>query len=126
MDGVKAVKDSVIYSQMALDDIKAPDGMILNDWQASPTAALLRYKAVMENAHGQLSDSATSKLKDMRVITIGHNAMYQGSTQNDNNYYQKKAATSNILNTLFDKYAYDIVSHAKSGATTIGSKDEGL
>lgn len=126
MDGAKSSKNIAIYDSNSLSDVKEPDGMILNDWQASPTAALLRYKAVMENAHGQLSDSATSKLKDMRVITIGHNAMYQGSTQNDNNYYQKKAATSNILNTLFDKYAYDIVTHAKSGATTIDPKDEGL
>ena len=126
IDGVKSSKNIAIHDSDSLNNVKEPDGMILNDWQASPTAALLRYKAVMENAHGQLSDSATSKLKDMRVITIGHNAMYQGSTQNDNNYYQKKAATSNILNTLFDKYAYDIVSHAKSGATTIDSKDEGL
>ena len=100
--------------------------MILNDWQASPTAALLRYKAVMENAHGQISDSTAQKLKDMRVITIGHNVMYQGSTQNDNNYHQKKSATSNILNTLFDKYAYDIVTNAKSGATSIDPNDKGL
>lgn len=126
MDGVKSSKNITIHDVETLEEVKEPDGMILNDWQASPTAALLRYKAVMENAHGQLSDSATQKLKDMRVITIGHNAMYQGSTQNDNNYYQKKAATSNILNTLFDKYAYDIVTHAKSGATSIDSEDEGL
>ena len=126
MDGVKSSKDIEIHNQDAYQEIKEPDGMILNDWQASPTAALLRYKAVMENAHGQLSDGATSKLKDMRVIAIGHNVMYQGSTQNDNNYYQKKAATSNILNTLFDKYAYDIVSNAKTGASEIDPKDKGL
>ena len=105
MDGIKATKDAQIHSESALESIKEPDGMILNDWQASPTAALLRYKAPMENAHRQLSDATAQKLRDMRVITIGHNAMYQGSTQNDNNYHQKKAATNNILNTLFDKYA---------------------
>ena len=55
----------------------------------------------------------------MRVITIGHNCMYQGATYKHNDYSQRKAATSNILNTLFDKYAYDIVSHAKSGADEI-------
>ena len=126
MDGIKATKDSVIYSQMALDDIKAPDGMILNDWQASPIAALARYKALMENAHGQLSDDTAQKLKDMRIITIGHNVMYQGSTQSNNDYHQRKNATNNILNTLFDKYTYDIVSNAKSGATKIDPKDKGL
>ena len=118
-DGLKASKDVTIHNAYALNDIKEPDAMILNDWQASPTAALLRYKAVMENAHGQLSDEATQKLKDMRVIAIGHNCMYQGATFKHNDYAQRKTATSNILNTLFDKYTYDIVSHAKSGASQI-------
>jgi len=118
-DGLKASKDVVVHNAQALSDIKEPDAMILNDWQAAPTAALLRYKAVMENAHGQLSDEATQKLKDMRVIAIGHNCMYQGATFKHNDYAQRKTATSNILNTLFDKYTYDIVSHAKSGASEI-------
>ena len=100
--------------------------MILNDWQASPTAALLRYKALMENAYGQISAQTAQKLKDMSVITIGHNVMYQGSSQSNNDYFQKKATTSNILNTLFDKYTYDIVTHAKSGASEIDPNDEGL
>ena len=126
MDGLKASKNIEIHDSKGLNEIKAPDGMILNDWQASPTAALLRYKAVMENAYGQISDETAKKLKDMRVITIGHNVMYQGSSQNDNDYFQKKAVTSNILNTLFDKYAYDIVVHAKSGASEIDPEDKGL
>lgn len=119
MDGIKASKDVVIHNNTAYENIKTPDAMILNDWQASPTAALLRYKAVMENAHGQLSDDATKKLKNMSVITLGHNCMYQGATQRHNDYIQRKAITSNILNTLFDKYTYDIVTHAKSGAEEI-------
>lgn len=119
VDGLAAAKDVTIHNQQAFLDIKEPDAMILNDWQASPTAALLRYKAVMENAHGQLSDKATKKLKDMSLITIGHNVTYQGATYKHNDYHQRKAATSNILNTLFDKYTYDIVSHAKSGADDI-------
>ncbi|MBQ7286689.1 MAG: glycogen/starch synthase, partial [Candidatus Gastranaerophilales bacterium] len=99
MEGTKYPKDVVIENADALAQIKEPDAMILNDWQASPTAALMRYKAVMENAHKQLSDATTQKLKDMSVITIGHNVKYQGSTQNHNDFYQKKAVTSNILNT---------------------------
>ena len=124
VDGIKASKDIVIHNSKALEAIKEPDAMILNDWQAAPTAALMRYKAVMENAHGQLSDDATSKIKDMRIITIGHNCMYQGATYKHNDYSQRKAATSNILNTLFDKYAYDIVSHAKSGADEIDPNNQ--
>lgn len=126
LEGSKAAKDVEIPDKKAFNEIKQPDGMILNDWQASPTAALLRYKAPMENAYEQISDDTAKKLKDMPLITIGHNVMYQGSSQNDNDYYQKKATTSNILNTLFDKYSYDIVSHAKSGATEIDPEDEGL
>lgn len=126
MDGAKASKNIEIHSTLAFNKIKTPDAMILNDWQASPTAALLRYKAVMENAYGQISNETAQKLKDMSVITIGHNVMYQGSSQSNNDYFQKKATTSNILNTLFDKYTYDIVTHAKSGASTIDPKDAGL
>ena len=122
MEGTKYPKDVVIENESALAQIKEPDAMILNDWQASPTAALMRYKAVMENAHKQLSDTTTQKLKDMSVITIGHNVKYQGSTQNHNDFYQKKAVTSNILNTLFDKYAYDVVSNADLKATSIDPK----
>lgn len=123
MDGLKASKDVVIHNDDAYDSIEKPDAMILNDWQASPTAALMRYKAVMENAHGQLSDETTQKLKDMSIITIGHNCMYQGATFRHNDYAQRKSITSNILNTLFDKYTYDIVTHAKSGADEITPND---
>ena len=123
MDGTKALKDVEIHSSQALEKIQKPDGMILNDWHASPLAALLRYRAVMENAYGQLSDETTQSLKDMRVVTIGHNVIYQGSTQNNNAFLQKKMATQNVLNTLFDEYTFDIVSNAKSGATKIDKKN---
>lgn len=110
----------------AFDSIKAPDALVLNDWQASPIAALARYKAPMENAHGQLSDDAKNKLQDINIITIGHNAMYQGSTRNNNDDIQRKQSTSNILNTLFDSYAYDIVSNARTEALRTNPYDEGL
>lgn len=126
LEGLKATKEISINDTEAFKSVKAPDGMILNDWQASPTAALLRYKSAMENAYSQLSDETAQKLKNMRLITIGHNATYQGSTQNNNDYYQKKASTSNILNTLFDKYAYDIVLNAQLKASSTDEKDEGL
>lgn len=126
MEGARAGKNLQIFDQKAYQSVLEPDGMILNDWQASPTAALMRYKAPMEYAYKQLSEKTAQKLRDMKIITIGHNVMYQGSSQNNNDYYQKKATTSNILNTLFDKYAYDIVTHAKSGATSIDPDDKGL
>ncbi len=125
-EDLKSVKDLVITNKEAFESVKSPDGLILNDWQASPIAALSRYKAPMENAYGQLSDEATQKLSDMTIITIGHNAMYQGSTQNNNNDAQRKEATTNILNTLFDNFSYDIVSNAKTKASESNPSDSGL
>ena len=121
-----SIKGLEITNNQAFDSIKAPDGLILNDWQASPIAALARYKAPLESAYKQLSPDAAKKLSEMRIITIGHNAMYQGSTQNNNDDMQRYTATSNILNTLFDNYAYDIVAHAETGASKTDFSDEGL
>lgn len=125
-EDIKSVKDLVITNKDAFESVKSPDGLILNDWQASPIAALARYKAPMENAYGQLSDEASKKLADMTIITIGHNAMYQGSTQNNNNDAQRKEATTNILNTLFDNFSYDIVTNAKTKASETNPSDAGL
>ena len=96
---IKSIKDLNITDKKAFESIKEPDAFILNDWQASPIAALARYKAPMENAYKQLSDDAAKKLSEMTIITIGHNTMYQGSTRNNNNDAQRKEATTNILNT---------------------------
>lgn len=122
----KSVKGLNIADRSVFDSIQSPDAFILNDWQASPVAALMRYKAPMENAHGQLSDEATKKLSDINIITIGHNAMYQGSTRNDNDDAQRTQVTTNILNTLFDTYAYDIVMNAKTNASQTNIADAGL
>ncbi len=125
-EDMNSVNNLVIENKEAFDSIGKPDGLILNDWQASPIAALARYKAPMENAYGQLTDAAADKIKNMRIITIGHNAMYQGSTVNNNNNSQRKDSTSNILNTLFDNYTYDIVKNADTGASKINPDDKGL
>lgn len=122
----KSVKSLIIPNKSVFDSIKSPDGMILNDWQASPVAALARYKAPLENAYGQLSDDASEKLSNMRIITIGHNAMYQGSTRNNNDDNQRREATANILNTLFDNFAFDVVSNAKTNASSTDPSDNGL
>ena len=121
-----SIKGLNIVNKSAFDEIKAPDAFILNDWQASPIAALSRYKAPMENAHGQLSDDAAKKLADINIITIGHNAAYQGSTRNNNDDQQRQQVTTNILNTLFDDYASDIVRNASSGAIETDKDDKGL
>lgn len=118
-DGYKALKDVKVDSIKALNAIKEPDGLILNDWQASPIAAMLRYKAPMENAYNQLSDEAKEKLQDMKVVAIGHNCCYQGSSHSNNNFEQKISAANNLLNTIFDRYTYDIVKNARTGASEI-------
>lgn len=122
----KSVKGLSVADRAVYDSIPAPDAFVLNDWQASPIAALARYKAPMENAYGQLSDDAANKLSDINIITIGHNAMYQGSTSTSGDVHHKHEATSNILNTLFDKYASEIVENAKSGASETNPADKGL
>ena len=123
---IHSVKGLKIEDREAFNSIKAPDAFILNDWQASPIAALARYKAPMENAYGQLSDEASEKLSKMRIITIGHNTMYQGSTGNNGKEAERHDATTNILNTLFDNFTYDIVKHAKTGASATDPADDGL
>ncbi len=123
---INSVKNSEIPDKQLFDSIKAPEGFILNDWQASPIAALTRYKAPMENAFGQLDNETANKLSQMTIITIGHNTMYQGSTLNNNDSKQSKEATSNILNTLFDNYTYDIVSNAKTNASIYDKEDDNL
>ncbi len=119
IEGLRAFKECEINNQDAYDELSSPDAMMLNDWHASPIAALMRYKAGMENAHGQISDDTKEKLENMTINTIGHNAMYQGDTKAHNDDRQRIASTSNVLNTLFDKYAYDIVSNAQSGSAKL-------
>ncbi len=126
MDGAHALKDVEISSNSSLRAIKTPDVFMLNDWQASPLAALVRYKSGLENAYGKISDETTKALQNMRIITLGHNVAYQGKTEDNNNDSQRKAVSSRILNTLFDKYAYDIVSNARVGTGRINPYDNGL
>ena len=126
MDGPHSLKDVEISSSDALNKIQAPDGLILNDWQASPLAALVRYKSGMENAHVKLCDETTKAMQNMRIITLGHNVAHQGKTEDNNDSQQRLAATSGILNTLFDKYAFDIVSNAKLHTKKVDPNDPGL
>ncbi len=109
-----SVKGLHIMDKEKLEAIGKPDGLVLNDWQAAPIAALSRYKAPMENAFGVLNDSTAKTLSDMKMITIGHNAEYQGYTFMDNDYHQKIEVSENILNTLFDNFAADIVKNSET------------
>lgn len=95
-----------IFNPDKFAEIKTPDAMILNDWHAGAIAPLMRLKAPCEAEMKELSSRAANMFKSMNLINIDHNLDYQGTSWNH---------TSEILNTLFDKYAYDIHKYANTG-----------
>lgn len=86
--------------------ILPPDGMILNDWHGASIAALLRYKSPIEGHFGELDVHVSKKFRNMPIVNIIHNADYKGLSYEN---------SSNMLNTLFDKYAADIYENAYTG-----------
>ncbi len=131
-DSTTPVKNLEIINKSAFDGIKSPDAMILNDWQASPFAALARYKAPFEAQFSKnISGKVAEKLENMNIVTIGHNLAYQGkSSENmgcdDRTPDRRREMTSDILNTLFDDYSSVIVHNASSGAFSSDTTDAGL
>ena len=101
-----SISSLIIHNKPAFDEIKAPDAVILNDWHAGAFAALTRFKSVCEAENKELSKAAAEKFKTMNMLNINHNLDYQGKDY---------PHSSEILNTLFGKYAYDIYENAKSG-----------
>ena len=104
-----------ITDKDAYESIKAPVSMILNDWHAAPMAGLLRYKAPMENAYNVIDDDVKDALRDMPLVMIGHNAGISGGTRNDS-IERSDFVTENIVNTLYDQYAYGITENAATGS----------
>lgn len=102
----KSVQGAKINNSEIFESIKTPDAIALNDWHTAPMAALLRYKAPVEASRDELNGKVAQKLKDMNLLYIVHNSDYQGD-----DYVNK----SEILNTLFDKYALDIYENAATG-----------
>ena len=96
----------IIHNKEAFDEIQPADAIILNDWHAGGFAALARFKSLCEAENKELSRAAAEKFKTMTIINLDHNLDYQGKDY---------PHSSEILNTLFDKYAYDIYENAKSG-----------
>ncbi len=114
-DSALPVSGFKVTNKEAYESFKAPAGMVLNDWHAAPVGALLRYKSKLESAAGKLDEKTAKALDNMRTLLICHNCAYQGQTEANNGFAQKRESSENILNTLFDCYAADIVSHADSG-----------
>lgn len=115
-DKMSGVSDMEIYDQAAFDSLKAPNSMILNDWHAGSMAGLLRYRAPMEYNYNEIPQNTYSALKDMPVLTIGHNLGCQGkSNDGPGNLLSKNRVTENIINTLYDSYAIAVAENAHSG-----------
>lgn len=104
-----------VVDKEAYDSVNPPVSMILNDWHAAPMAGLLRYKAPMENAYNVIDDDVKDALRDMPVLMIGHNAGISGGTRNDS-IERSDMVTENIVNTLYDSYAYGITENASTGS----------
>ena len=104
-----------VVDKEAYDSVKPPVSMLLNDWHAAPMAGLLRYKAPMENAYNVIDDDVKDALRDMPLLMIGHNAGISGGTRNDS-VERSDMVTENIINTLYDSYAYGIVENAATGS----------
>lgn len=85
------------------ETIKTPDAIALNDWHTAPIAALMRLKAPVEASEKELNSDVANKFKNMNLMYIVHNCDYQGQEYNH---------ASEIMNTLFDKYALDIYENA--------------
>jgi len=103
-----------VVDKHAFDSVKAPVSMVLNDWHAAPMAGLLRYKAPMENAYNVIDDDVKVALRDMPLVMIGHNAGIPGSTRSSSPE-RSNMLTENVINTLYDGYAYGITENAATG-----------
>lgn len=95
-----------IFNQKAFEDVKVPDAMILNDWHAAPLAGLMKLQAPLESAFGELNKKTAEIFSSMNLVNIVHNADYKGASHTQ---------ASEMLNTLFGKYASDIYEYARTG-----------
>ena len=105
-----------IYQPALFETIKAPEGMILNDWHTAPVAALMRLMAPVESANGELNQTTAESFEKMNLLYIVHNNDYHG---------WGGQYSSDMLNTLFDKYAFDIYKNAETGFTTTITDGDG-
>lgn len=100
-----------ITNKAIFDEIKFPDAMIMNDWHTGALAGLIKLKAPVEGAFKELNSGVAEQFANINLINVVHNLDYQGSSWQH---------ASEIINTLFDKYAYDIYENANTG---FGYKD---
>lgn len=88
------------------EKIKAPDAIYEHDWHVGALAVLMKAKAPVEAHFGELSHDAAENISKMCIDHLVHNADYQGASWQH---------SSEIINTLLDKYSFDIYEHLNSG-----------
>lgn len=89
-------------------ELKAPNAVLLNDWQSGSLAAMMHYTANAEADTGIISKNTGRYFDEIPTIYIAHNCEHQGATNgNDEN-------RTNIFGTLFESYGVDIIPRAKS------------
>jgi len=103
------VMEFEITDKKTYDKIKAPISMVLNDWHAANLSGLMRYKPLMESAYKELDSDVAEAMRKMPMLMIGHNAGISGAT------FGYDLLTENVLNTLFDRYTFEVLCNANSG-----------
>ena len=98
---MKSIKEGEI------EELSAPNSVILNDWQAGSLAALMHYTANAEADTGIISKETGRYFDEIPTIYVMHNCEHQGATDND-------LTRKNIFGTLFGAYGADILQNAKS------------
>ena len=105
-----------VTNPVVFENLKAPGSMMLNDWQAGGMAGLCRYRAPMEWNYNELQKPTYEALRDMPLLSIGHNPVYHGSSSSvEGDEHFKARIAENMINTLFDHHAIAIAENAHSG-----------
>ncbi len=103
-----------ILNSKVFDEIPAPDVLLLNDWHTAAMAGLTKLLAPVENSNKELSKVAANKIKNMNLVELIHCLDHQGIDWQHG---------SDILNTLYGKYAYDIYSNAFTSLEPAGLRN---
>lgn len=89
-----------------LENIEAPNSVLLNDWHAGGLAGLINYQANAEADTGKIAKETCEYFDSIPTLYIAHNVEHQGSTNADAN------KRTSVFATLFGEYSMDIVKNA--------------
>lgn len=94
--------------EQPIEGITPPNVILANDWHAAPISSLMRYYAPVVNEldKGKMPDETLEYMKDIPIIHVTHNTMYQGREE-----VHEKADT--LFRTLFGEYKETITDNIK-------------